>query len=175
MQRILSATNWSNRLLPITLILAGAGITTIVLAADLLEFGGSRGIGPRQASLALGGFAVFLAGIILISSVSQRYISEWLLLGLATIAVIFAADLLVINGLPEFGVKHLMLAAIAFSILTIGISSSSSADRGNSGPWLNLLTLDKLQISKFLSIVVQLGLLSLTANSIMDQRIPDEE
>jgi hypothetical protein len=158
-QRILSGSNWWNRLLPITLIFAGTGITAIVLAADLLDFGGSRGIGPRQVSLALSGFAVFLAGVVLISSVSQRYISEWLLVGLATIAVVFAADLLVINGLPEFGAKHLVLASIGFSILTIGISSSSAAGRGNAGPWLNLLTLDKLQISKFLSIVVQLGLL----------------
>ena len=157
MQRILSQNHWWNRLLPIMLILTGAGITVLVLVADLLNFGGSQGIGPRQVSLALGGLAVFLAGIVLTSSVSQRYISEWLLVGLATIAVIFAADLLVINGLPEFGAKHLMLASIAFSILTIGISSSSSTARGNT--WLNLLTLDKLQISKFLSIVVQLGLL----------------
>src|SRR5687768_1321608 len=120
------------------LILAGAGITAVVLAADLLDFGGSRGIGPRQASLALSGFAIFLAGVILISSVSQRYISEWLLVGLSTIAVVFAADLLVINGLPEFGVKHLVLASIAFSILTIGISSSSSTARGDTDSWLNL-------------------------------------
>ncbi len=163
MQRILSGNSWWNRLLPITLILAGAGTTAIALAADLLDLGGPRGIGPRQVSLALSGFAVLLAGIVLISSVSQRYISEWLLVGLATIAVVFAADLLVINGLPEFGAKLLVLVSIGFSVLTIGIISSSSVDRGNAGPWLNLLTLDKLQISKFLSIVVQLGFLALVA------------
>ena len=75
MQRILSASNWWNRLLPIMLILAGAGITAIALAADLLSFDGPQGIGPRQVSLALSGFAVFLAGIVLISSARQRYIS----------------------------------------------------------------------------------------------------
>ena len=159
MQRILSGNYRLNKLLPITLILAGAGITSIALAADLLDFGGPRGIGPRQVSLALSGFAVFLAGIVLISSARQRYISEWLLVALATIAVVFAADLLVINGLPEFGAKHLVLASMGFSILTTGMISSSSADRKNAGPWFNLFTLDKLQISKFLSIVVQLGLL----------------
>jgi hypothetical protein len=141
------------------LILAGAGITVIALAADLLDIGGPQGIGPRQVSLALSGFAVFLAGTVLISSARQRYISEWLLVALATIAVVFAADLLVINGLPEFGAKHLVLASVGFSILTTGMISSSSADRANAGAWLNLFTLDKLQISKFLSIVVQLGLL----------------
>ncbi len=159
MQRILSENYWWNRLLPITLILAGAGITAIALAADLLEFGGPQGIGPRQVSLALSGFAVFLAGVVLISPARQRYIGEWLLVGSAAIAVVFAADLLVINGLPEFGGKHLVLASIAFSILVTGMISSSSVDRVNAGPLLNLSTLDKLQVSKFLSVAVQLGLL----------------
>jgi hypothetical protein len=158
-QRTLFGSSWWNRLLPIALILSGAAVTAIVLAADLLDLGGSRGIGPRQASLALSGFAILLAGVVLISSGSQRYIGEWLLLAVATIAVLFAADLLVINGLPDFAAKHLLLVSIGFSILTIGISLSSSANRSHAGPWLNSLTLDKLQISQFLSLAVQLGLL----------------
>ena len=159
MQRILSRSNRWNRLLPITLILTGAAITVIAVAADLLNFGGPRGIGPRQVSLALSGFAVFVTGVVWISSARQRYISEWFQVALATIAVVFAADLLVINGLPEFGAKHLALASIGFSILTTGTISASSADGRNVGLWPNLLTLDKLQISRFLSIAFQLGLL----------------
>ena len=151
MQRILSGSNWWNRLLPITLILAGASIISLALAADLLDFGGPQGVGPRQVSLALGGFAVFLTGVILISSESQRYISEWFLVALATIAVGFSADLIVINGLPEFGSKLVVLASIGFSILAIGIITASPVERGNTSPWPNLLTLDKLQFSKFLS------------------------
>ena len=158
MQRILSGSYRWNRLLPIMFIVAGAGITVIALISDLL-FGGMSGIGPRQASLALSGFAIVLAGVVLISSDSQRHIGEWLLVVLATIAVAFAADLLVINGLPEFGAKHLVLAAIGFSIVTTGMISSSSADRGTAGPWSDLFALDKLEIKKFLSVVVQLGLL----------------
>jgi hypothetical protein len=158
-QRILSGSYRWNRLLPLVLILTGAGITAIALAADLLAFGSPRGIGPKQVSLALSGFAILLAGVVLISSAGRRYIGEWLLVALATIAVVFAADLLVINGLPEFVSKHLALASIVFSILTIGMISSWSADRGDTSPWLNLFTLDKLQISQFLLIVVQFGLL----------------
>jgi hypothetical protein len=158
-QRILSGSYRWNRLLPIALILAGAGITAIALAADLLDFGGPRGIGPRQVSLALSGFGVFLAGVVLISSVSQRYLSEWLLIALATIAVAFAADLLVINGLPDYGAKYLVLASIGFSILSIGTIPASSMDQRTAGPWLKLFSLDRLQISKFLSTVVQLALL----------------
>jgi hypothetical protein len=158
-QRIISVNSRWNKLLPMVLILAGAGMTAIALAADLLAFGGPQGIGPRQVSLALSGCAIFLAGVILISSGSQRYISEWLLIALATIAVAFAADLLVINGLPDFGAKLLALASLGFSILTAGMISSSSVDSRDAGSWLNLLTLDKVRISKFLSTVVQLGLL----------------
>ncbi|MEW6404703.1 MAG: hypothetical protein AB1649_23135, partial [Chloroflexota bacterium] len=163
MQRILSGNHWWNRLLPITLILAGAGMTAIALAADLLEFGGPQGIGPRQVSLALSGFAILLAGVVLISSPRQRYIGEWLLVGLATIAVVFAADMLVINGLPEFGAKHLLLGSVGFSILLIGTIPTSFVDRETAGPWLNLFSLDKFQISNFLGIAVQLGLLVFVA------------
>ena len=159
MQRILSGSHLSNRLLSITLILAGASITAIALAADLLDFGGPRGIGPRQVSLALSGFAVLLAGVVLTSSESWRYISEWLLVALATIGVAFASDLLVINGLPEFGSKLVVLASIGFSILSTAIISFSAVDRGYADPWINLLKLNKLQLGKFLSVAVQLGLL----------------
>jgi hypothetical protein len=160
-QRILTGNNWWNRLLPVLLIFAGAGITVIALAADLLASGSPQGIGPKQVSLALSGFAVFLAGLFLISSESRRYISEWLLVALATLAVIFASDLLVINGLPESVDKLVVLVSIGFSILLIGIISSSAVNQGNVNPWINLLALDKLQIGKFLSIAIQLALLAL--------------
>jgi hypothetical protein len=145
----------------VILILAGAGITTIALAADLLNFGGPRGIGPKQVSLALSGFAVLLAGVVLISSIRRRYIGEWLLVALAAIAVTFAADLLVINGLPETGTREILLASIALGVVLTGLVPASSVDRRNIGQWLNLFTLDKLKLSKFLSVVVQLGLLVL--------------
>jgi len=160
MQRNTSVNYW-DKLLPISLILAGAGITAIAFAADLLNFGGVRGIGPRQFSLALSGVAVLLAGVVLISSVRQRYISEWLLVGLATVAVAFAADMLVVNGLPEIETKYIVLASIGLSVLSTGVIPPSSLERRNIGSWLDLFTLDRLKISKFLSVVVQLGLLVL--------------
>jgi len=131
----------------------------IALSADLLDLGGPQGIGPRQVALALSGFIVFLTGVILISSVSQRHISEWLLVALATFAVAFAADLVVINGLPDYGAKLLVLASVGFSILSIGAITASPSDEPTAGTWVNLFSLDKLQISKFLSIAAQLGLL----------------
>ena len=119
MQRIQSNIYWWNKLLPITFIFVGTSITAIALAADLLSFGGPQGIGPRQAALALSGLAIFLAGIVLISSDRQRYLAEWLLVALATLGVVFASDLLVINGLPEFLSKQLVVSSIAFGILSI--------------------------------------------------------
>jgi hypothetical protein len=153
--------NYWDILLPMILILAGAGITVIALAADLLDFGGLSGIGPRQISLALSGCAVLLTGVVLISSSSQRYIGEWLLIGLAVIAATFAAELLVINGLPETSAKQILLASIGLGVLLTGVVPASSVDRRNTGEWLNLFTLDKLKLSKFLSIVAQLGFLVL--------------
>jgi hypothetical protein len=141
--------------------LAGAGIIAIALAADLLNSGGPRGIGPRQASLALSGLAVLLAGVVLISSARQRYVSEWLLVGLATIAAAFAADLLVINGLPEFAAKHMVLASLSLSALLTAIVPASAAGRPGLDQWVTLIRRDWVKTGRFLSIAVQLGLLVL--------------
>jgi hypothetical protein len=107
----------------------------------------------------LSGLAVFLAGAILISPARQRYIGEWLLLGLAVIGAAFAADLLVVNGLPDFGAKYLVLASIGFGILATRMISFSTVDGTNVDSWLSLVSLDKLQIRRFLISVVELGFL----------------
>ena len=159
-----SSINYWDRLLPIVLILAGAVITTLALAADFLNPGGLQGIGPRQVALALSGCTVLLAGVLLISSISKRNISEWLLVGLATIAVAFAADLLIINGLPEFWSKHIVLLAIGLTILLISVIPAITMERRNIGTWPNLSKLDKSKAGKFLSIVAQLGLLILVVS-----------
>lgn len=161
MQHILSVSSRWNRILPIALIFAGAGMTAIALTANFLDLGGSQGIGPRQVSLAMSGCAVLLAGVVLILSVGQRYIGEWLLVGMATIGVVFASDLLIINGLPDLWAKLLLLASIGFGILVTSAMLSSSADPGNPDSWMNLISMDRIQVSKFLSLVAELGLLVL--------------
>jgi hypothetical protein len=142
-------------------ILGGLVITAVALFADLMDPRGPQGIGPRQIALALSGIALSLTGVVLISSVSQRYISEWILVGFATFVIAFAADLVVINGLPDYASKFLVLASLGFSILAIGAITATSVDQATAVTWTNLFSLDKLQISKFLSITVQLGLLVL--------------
>ena len=160
MQRNLFINSWNN-FIPVALILAGAGTVAIALGADLLAFGGPEGIGPKQVALALSGFAVFLAGVVLISSVNWRYLGEWLLVVLAAVAVAFAADLLVINGLPEFGAKQLVLASLGFSVLLTAVAPASAIDKRNIREWLNQIIQGQLQLGKFLSLAVQLGLLTL--------------
>ncbi|HJQ14245.1 MAG TPA: hypothetical protein VJ830_05795 [Anaerolineales bacterium] len=161
MQRTLSGIYWWNRLLPIALILTGAGITAIALTADLLNFGGPRGIGPNQVSLALSGFAILLAGVVLISPVNWRYIGEWLLVIAAAVAVAFASDLLIINGLPEFAAKHVALASIGFSLLLTVTVPAASGQKRDFREWLSVFTADRVRVIQFLSVTVQLGLLVL--------------
>jgi hypothetical protein len=158
-ERILSANNRWNRFLPIALILTGIVITAVAIAADLLTVGGLQGIGPRQVALALSGLAISLAGFVLLASVSQRYIVEWLLLVLATVVTAFASDLIVINGLPDLPTKLLVLTSTVFSLLLVGTFQASSLGGLSESTWPNLFALDKLQISKFLSAAVQLGFL----------------
>jgi D-alanyl-lipoteichoic acid acyltransferase DltB (MBOAT superfamily) len=160
-QRILLGSDRWNRLLPLAFVFAGASITAAGLAADLLGFGGPPGIGARQAGLAISGFAILLAGIVLMLPAGRRYMGEWLLVVLVAMAVAFAADLVSINGLPDFATKLVVLTSIAFGILSVGTVPVTFADRGAAGPWLNLFSLDRVHLSKLLSIVAQLGLLVL--------------
>jgi hypothetical protein len=139
--------------------LVGAGATAIALTADFLAFGGPSGIGPQQVSLALSGFAVLLTGLVMSLSVNWRYLGEWLVVGAAVIAVAFAADLLVINGLPEFTSKHIVLASVWLSVLAIGGAPTSAVARPNLSRWLNLGALDRPILGKFLTLAAQLGLL----------------
>ncbi len=159
MQRNLSINYWY-KLLPLGLILAGSLLMVIALAADLL-FGGMTGIGPRQVSLALSGLAIMLAGVVLISPDSQRYIGEWLLVVLGTIAVAFAADLIVINGLPDSSAKYMVLASLGLSASVIAIFPAVSSGRANMGEWLSQFLQDKLQVVKFLGAAIPLGILVL--------------
>lgn len=167
MQRDFQSVNYWDKLFPLVFILAGSGIAAFALAADYLAFGGDPGIGPRQVSLALSGLAILLAGVVLILSGNRRYIGEWLLVGAAVVVVAFAADLLVINGLPEFGDKQIVLASLGLSVLATVVIPVSLVDRQNIGRGLlNQLSLDGLRIGKFLTIVVQLALLVLLAGQL---------
>lgn len=155
--------NYRSKLLPLALIVLGAGLTVVALAADVLQTGSPQGIGPRQVSLALVGFAITLTGVVLVASVSWRNIGLWILVGSAVVAVLFASDLLVINGLPEFGAKHIVLAVFGLSVITTSIAPATPVDWRNIRSWLSR---ERTRILQFFSLVVQLGLLVLVVGQL---------
>ena len=57
--------------------------------------------------------------------------------------------------------RLLVLASIGFSILFIGTVTASSVERGLAGSWFSLFSLEKIQVGKFASVAVQLGILVL--------------
>jgi hypothetical protein len=160
MHRTLPENYW-RRFLPLLLILAGASVAAVGLGADQLGFGGPQGFGPKQVALVLSGFAVLLAGVVIISSANWRHIGEWLLVVLAAIAVTFASDLLVINGLPEFGAKNLVLASVGLGVIFTAAVPASTLGRRKIGDWLNLFILNRIEIGKFVSLAAELGVLVL--------------
>ena len=160
MQRDLTISYW-DRLLPVMLILVGGGTAALAISADLLAASGPLAIGPNQVSLALSGLAVLFAGIVLLSPANWRYIGEWLLVILAAVGVAFASDLLIINGLPEFRAKTILLASIGLGVLLTVLVPTASVDRRRLSEWLSLSALQQSQIAKFASLTAQLGLLVL--------------
>jgi hypothetical protein len=149
---------------PAALILAGAAMAATGVAADVLGVGGLSGIGPNQFALAFSGGTVLLAGTLLIASARGRQLVEWLLVVAAAVAVAFAADLLVINGLPEPGAKFGLLAVTGLCLMVLNIAQGSATDSWFGGLWANVASLDRAALGKFLAIAVQLGLLVLVVH-----------
>lgn len=149
-----------NRLLPVLLMLVGISAIIVAIVADLVVGDGRTGFGPNQLSLTLSGFAVLMTGVVLISSDENR-IGEWLLVGAGVVAAAFAADLLVIGGLPGLQAKQMLVASVVFGLALVGVAPASSAGRRHLEDWLNLLAVDSGEVVKFASIVVQFGLLVL--------------
>jgi hypothetical protein len=143
---------------PVLLIIAGLGLLAFAIAADLLGFGGP-GISSNQIALAVSGLAVALAGVALVAA-DQRHFAEWLLVGAGVVAAAFAADLLLFGGLPGPGSKQLMVAAVTFGLLLIGLIPASASGRTLSESWQRVVAIDRVKAAQFVSIVIQLGLLA---------------
>jgi D-alanyl-lipoteichoic acid acyltransferase DltB (MBOAT superfamily) len=158
--RRLTIANW-DRLVPLSLIGVGAAVTALAFAADLLRIGDQSGIGPNQFSVALSGFAILVAGFVLVSPVGLRPVAEWLLIGVAVVAATFAADLLVLNGLPGWPAKLAVLASTGVSVLSLSAVATGSWGRWKIRSLLQQVSLDRLSVGAFGSIVVQLSLIAL--------------
>lgn len=156
----LSFDNWP-KLVPILIIFAGMGGVVLALVPNLTGSGDQVSWGNRQLSLVLSGLTIMLTGLGLISAAGWRYIGQWFLVGAGVVTAIFAADLLVIYGLPGFRTKQIMLASIGFGLVLSNVAPVSAASWRYFDEWLNLFTINKVKIAKFFSLVIQLGLLVL--------------
>lgn len=156
------STNRREKLLSVPLILAGISAIVLAFTADALGLSPRAGFGANEFYIVVSGIAVLLTGIIWASAESQRYISEWLLVGAGVLATALAADLWVVNGFLRFNIKLLMLAAVGFSLLLAGPVYTSALDaRFSQHTWRQFLSTQRESIGKFLAIVAQLGLLAL--------------
>jgi hypothetical protein len=151
----------------------------VALAADSLRIGAQAGIGPNQIAVALSGFAILGAGLVLVSPVGLRPIGEWLLIGVGVLAATFSADLLVINGLPEWPAKLAVLASTCVSLLFLRAVASEPWDWQKVRAWLMQVGLDRPKVGGFLSILLGLSLLGvvirqfhLETQAVYDNIIP---
>ncbi len=145
--------------LPILLIIGGAGIILLMLLLETLGLGGQTGIGGNQVSVAIGGFAVLMTGIVLLTSVNERRVAEWLMVLAGVVAAAMAADLFVIGGLPDFGPKQVMLGSLVFGLALIGFVPATADRQLNPQAWLKDLSINWANVAKFFSITAQFALL----------------
>lgn len=160
MLRKLTLDSW-DRLIPLSLIGVGAIFVAFAFGADILNVGDQSGVGSNQFSIALSGLAILSAGIVLVSPARLRPIGEWLLIGIAVLAATFASDLIVINGLPEWPAKLVVLVSTGVSVLSLGAVPMGALDWRNVNSWLKQISLDRERLGTILSILVQLILLAL--------------
>ena len=158
--RKLTTPHW-DQLLPLGLIAGGAVVMGLAFAADLLRIGDLSGIGPNQFSVALSGFAILMAGLVLMTPTDLRPMTEGLLVGVAVLAAAFAADLVVTNGLPDWPAKLVVLASAGISVLSIRALPADSWGWWNRRSWLGQLRLEGLRLGPVLSVVLQLSLIAL--------------
>jgi hypothetical protein len=150
-----------SRFLPLLFVFAGVSGIIMAIAPYLLDFGNQHGWGNRQLALVLCGITIVLTGLVLLSSNNHRYIGQWSLLVAGVIAVVFAADLLVVYGLPGFRSKQFVVASVMVGLILTHIIQVTTINKKQIREGVNLIINEKITIGKYLSIVVQLGLIVL--------------
>lgn len=142
------------------LILGGIGAIALAMAADLIGRGGLSGFGARQFMLVLSGLSLIGTGVTIGLSENRKCIGEWFLIGVATITVAMAADLIIINtGLPRLGDKVLGLATVVIGIGLIRLLPGLPVVWENRENLPELLVSYKSSAGQFFIIAIQLGFL----------------
>lgn len=161
MQRTELFNTGRNRILPTMLILIGVAAVALAMVANTVGIAGQSGFGPNRIALILSGFAFLISGVMLTASEAQRRIAEWLLVVTGVIATTFAADLVVIGGLPSQLTKLLPIAAVIGGLFLTGYAQRAPADAKNIWEWLAQQAQDRVKWGKFFTISLQLGVLVL--------------
>jgi hypothetical protein len=163
MQRVGSA-NILQGLLPIILILFGVSILTLAFAPGLFGLSNSAGFGPNQISIALGGLAILLSGLLRVLPLEVRKTSEWIFLVLGIIAATFASDLIYIRGLPSFVPKQIMVVSVVLGLIITSTRRPVIFRRKDSITWSELISSNRaelVKVARFMGLTIQLGLLVL--------------
>jgi hypothetical protein len=153
---------WS-KLLAIGLVLGGLSVLAAAFAANVFTLGSLSALRANQLALALGGFALLVAGIVSTSSGNRRRLGQWLLVAAGVAAAAMAANLLVVGNFPGPAFKQIMLAsvllgAVLTSVVPLRAPAENTAAAGSAVP-----ALDGVKLAKFAGLALQLGLLVLVA------------
>jgi hypothetical protein len=94
----------------------GAAMMAIAIKSDWIGGIGGFAFGITDLMLVCGGFPLLVSGLMSLSTGRRRQAGEWLLIGIAALAVILASDVIdkFSNGTP--GVKLIMMALVAMAL-----------------------------------------------------------
>ena len=146
-------------LIPILAILAGAAAIAAAILLDVLRLSGA-GFGANQASLALGGLTLMLAGLTSIAPPERRPLGEWLLIAIAAISLALVSDLLFTTQSIPLPAKAWVFAALLSAVTLVRASAALQPGEGVLS-WLQSLTGVRESVTRFATLLVQLGLLVL--------------
>src|SRR5947208_3141651 len=164
--------------------LAGAAIIAVSLRAGWLNGGRPFVFDSSSMMLGCGGLALLVSGLTVPFRGRSRKVGEWILIGVAALAVVMASDLIggnqtkqATNARPAsmaaqpgagarpmenpMTAKLVMLVLVAGAIGLTRLSTTSPVEQPKTPASPGLLTADTVSMGRFLSLGAQLGLLVL--------------
>jgi len=143
------------RFVSVLLLLLGVGAVFGSLAIDMLGVGGQTGFGARQLVLLLSGVSFLAGGLSSASTGNNKGLWEWMLLAAGAVTVAIASDLIMETGLPEFGLRQLMLLPTALSVVLCYMVLEDDRSSNDTLTWTGGL--------HYFLVAAQLGLLVVVA------------
>ncbi|HZP82517.1 MAG TPA: hypothetical protein VFB21_12835 [Chthonomonadaceae bacterium] len=163
----------ARKALSLLFLLVGLGLVVAITGPKFDLIGILADIGSTRSMLMVSGLALALSGVIQALPLRRRALGEWLLLGVAVLAVALAADvvsdLLILSGVhaleerpslrQTLSARVLMLALVGFALVASRYAPDATEDRPYIREWTTLLALCRQNAARFLVVSAQLGLL----------------